>query len=334
MNNDLISIIIPIYNVEKYIKECIDSVVKQSYKNIEIILIDDGSKDNSGKICDYYSNKYKQIRVIHKHNEGVSIARNIGIELSAGKYITFIDADDFVEPNYIEILYKQCIGKNADLSICGANDIDNDKKIIKTSIKYAKTLNSKEAMKELLNEKYYTGVVWGKMYKRDLFKNIKFNKEIKIAEDLDVLYKIIDKCNLINIDTSKKLYYYRIRKNSATTVNYNDDWKNEIKICKNIMHFIKNKYPDILNFAIKRYVRINISCINNIMKNKLNKKEELIKLQKDIKRYKKNYLTNKNVSIKNKIKYLVAIQKYPILKVLYLGNKRGKNEKSRNNNNI
>lgn len=334
MNDDLISIIVPIYNVERYIKQCINSIVRQSYKNIEVILIDDGSKDNSGIICDYYSTKYKQVKVIHKENEGVSVARNIGIELSIGKYITFIDADDFVEPTYVESLYKQCVDKNADLSICGAIDIDDKNKIIKTSIEYSKLVDVQEAIKELLNEKYYSSVVWAKMYRRDLFKNIKFNKDIKIAEDLDVLYRVIDRCNLINIDTSKKLYYYRNRENSATTANYNNDWNNEIKICEDIISFIKNKYPDILYFAIKRYIRINVTCINKIMKNNLNKKEELIELQNNIKKYKKNYLKNNNISIKNKIKYLVVIQKYPILRIIYLSNKMKKSKNSNYENRL
>lgn len=320
-NNIKISIIVPVYNSEKYLEKCLKSIVNQTYENIEIILVNDGSTDNSKKICEHFEKNDRRIILINQDNKGVSAARNIGIELSTGKYITFIDSDDFVAQNYIEDLYKQCNDKNADLSICGTNDIDNNKKIIKTSIKYSNIVDAKEAMKELLNEKYYTGVVWAKMYKKDLFKDIKFNKKIKIAEDLDVLYRVIDKCNLINIDTSKKLYYYRIRENSATAVNYNKDWNNEIKICKDIISFIKNRYPDILDFAIKRYIRINVTCINNIMKNNLNKKEELIELQKNIKKYKKNYLINKNITIRNKLKYLVAIQKYPILNIIYLGKK-------------
>lgn len=321
MENDLISIIVPVYNVENYIKDCINSIVRQSYKNIEIILIDDGSTDNSGKICDYYGGKDKRIKVIHKKNEGVSVARNMGIEESKGKYITFVDSDDFIDESYVENLYAQCIYKNVDLSICGINDIFGEREIIKTSVEYSKILDSKEAMKELLNEKYYNSVIWAKMYKKNLFNNVKFNKNMKIAEDLDVLYRIIDKCNFINIDTSKKLYYYRIRENSASTVNYNDDWNKEIKICENILNFTKNKYPDILDFAIKRYVRINITCIINIIKNNLNKKEELLILQKNIKKYKKSYLKNSDVNFKNKFKYLVVIQNYLLLKIIYKGYK-------------
>ena len=105
-DNDLISIIIPIYNVEKYMEKCLNSVVNQTYNNIEIILIDDGSKDKSREICDNYAKKDNRIKVVHKENNGVSSARNTGIDMSKGKYITFIDSDDYIDTDYIETLYK------------------------------------------------------------------------------------------------------------------------------------------------------------------------------------------------------------------------------------
>ena len=112
MDKDLISIIVPIYNVEKYIKKCIDSIINQTYTNLEIILVDDGSPDNCGKICDKYKEKDDRIKVIHKKNGGLSDARNAGIDIATGEYITFIDSDDYVAENYIEVLYNLCKEQN------------------------------------------------------------------------------------------------------------------------------------------------------------------------------------------------------------------------------
>lgn len=311
---NLISIIIPVYNVEKYVRKCVESVIDQSYKNIEIIIIDDGTKDNSGKICDEYAEKDTRITVIHKINEGVSKARNVGIEKANGKYITFVDADDFIDKDYIKKLYDQCIASNADLSICGTKDIDSNENILKVSKKYRNIINSEEAMKELLNEKYYTCVVWAKMYKKELFKDIQFNEKTKIAEDLEVLYRIIGKSKTINVDTFENLYYYRIRENSATTEKYNKDWKNEIKISEEILHFVEKKYPNILNYAVKRYVRINVSCISMILKYDEDI-DEALELRKNIIKYGNNAYFKATWIIRIKIYF---IEKHiEILKKIY-----------------
>ena len=126
MDNELISIVIPIYNVEKYIEKCLDSVIKQTYKNIEIILVDDGSPDNCGKICDSYANNDKRIQVIHKENGGLSDARNVGIERANGKYITFVDSDDYIELDYIEYLYTLIKKYNTKISFCKVNVVFNE----------------------------------------------------------------------------------------------------------------------------------------------------------------------------------------------------------------
>ena len=119
MNEELISIIVPVYNVEAYIHQCIKSIIEQSYKNLEIILVDDGSKDKSGKICDDYARKDKRIKVIHKKNGGLSDSRNAGITVATGKYIAFVDSDDWIEKNMYEKMYNECEKFGADICICG-----------------------------------------------------------------------------------------------------------------------------------------------------------------------------------------------------------------------
>ena len=128
--NETISIIIPVYNVEKYLNKCLNSVIEQTYKNIEVILIDDGSTDNSGKICDEYAKNDIRIKIIHQQNGGVSTARNNGLEHATGKYITFVDSDDYIEKEMIETMAKKIMKKNADIVICGVTDRDEENNII------------------------------------------------------------------------------------------------------------------------------------------------------------------------------------------------------------
>ena len=125
--NNLISIIVPIYNVEKYLKKCIDSIINQTYKNLEIILVDDGSPDNCGKICDEYAKKDNRIKVIHKENGGVSSARNVGVENATGEYIGFVDSDDYIEKDMYEVLINNLKKENADISIISNYEVYKNK---------------------------------------------------------------------------------------------------------------------------------------------------------------------------------------------------------------
>lgn len=306
---DLVSIIIPVYQVEKYLEKCLESVINQTYKKIEVILIDDGSKDNSGKICDEYAQKDKRIIVIHKNNEGVSKARNVGIECAKGTYITFVDSDDFIHKDYIEKLYELCKHNNADLSICGTKNILENEKVVKKSRKYKKNLDKEDGMKELLNEKYYTCVIWAKMYKKELLKNIRFNEKTKIAEDLEVLYKVLDKCKKISINTFENLYYYRIRDDSATVNKYNSDWENEINICEEIIKFVEKKYPNVVNYAIKRYVRINVTCISKVLKYDKNIEQAICLRKNIVKLGKKAYF---------KADFILRLKIFLIIKNIYI----------------
>lgn len=216
---DLISVVIPVYNVEKYVEECIISVINQTYTNIEIILVDDGSKDSSGKICDLYSKKDSRIKVIHKENGGLSDARNAGIDEARGKYITFIDSDDYVDEKYIEVLYESLTSSNAQMSQCGIkkfyeNGTTEDIYYSSDCVK-----SSKEFLLDTYNAHWDNVVVWNKMYLLDSFKNIKFPKG-KIHEDEYTTYKIVYDLNRISI-TSQILYHYRQTLNSITGKKYN-----------------------------------------------------------------------------------------------------------------
>ncbi len=213
--NDLISIIVPIYNVEKYLAKCIDSIISQTYNNLEIILVDDGSTDTSPKICDDYQKKDNRIKVIHKKNGGVSSARNLGLINSTGEYIGFIDPDDYIEPNMYECLLNTLKSENTQISMCGYNEIKNNK-IDKTIIYSQKTISSEKLLKDIFDTTCM-GVVWNKLFKRSLFINKEtknyFYENLHYCEDLTMLLNILNPEDHIAM-VNKSLYNYIITDSS------------------------------------------------------------------------------------------------------------------------
>ena len=307
---NLISIVVPIYNAETYLNQCIKSIIEQSYKNIEIILINDGSTDDSGIICDEYAQKDIRIKVIHNKNQGVSISRNIGIQEARGEYISFVDADDFISKKYVEILYQLIIKDNAQISTVG-NDEYYEGKMIKTSKGIRKVLHSEEAIKMILKERDMTHVCWGKMYKKELFddEDIKFDSTMKIGEDLKIIIPIIEKCKKISIDTREKLYHYRKNEKSITQQKGKKDlWIQEIELSKQIVEWTYKKYPKVTNSAIQRYVRVNITFLVKMIKeSKKNLMEEIKQVKYNIKGYKIRYIFFTSSKIQDKIKLILII---------------------------
>lgn len=249
---DKISVIIPVYKVEKYIHESIQSVINQTYKNLEIILVDDGSPDLCGKICDEYADLDKRIIVIHKKNEGVSQARNTGIDISTGKYIAFLDSDDYINLRYFEVLYNNLVEKEADISVCSYIKFDDGKKIENTVDTFEECieLNREEAMLNLYGK--YRGeyvVPWGKLYKSKLFEKIRFPKD-KIHEDCFINYKLYFNSDKVVYDDSK-LYYYRQRDDSITGGIANKGRLDSIESIEEQIDFYKKE----------KMIRLQIECM-------------------------------------------------------------------------
>ncbi len=216
--NELISIVVPVYNVEKYLNKCIESIINQSYSNLEIILVDDGSKDSSGIMCDSYILKDKRIKVIHKENGGLSDARNVGIDKAKGEYIVFIDSDDWIDEKMIEILYNIIKKNNSDISICDYflaynEEIQTQKEDIEII-----NLSNIEALKKIYDKDLGVCMIvaWNKLYKRNLFKDDIRYPYGKIHEDEFTTYKLLYKAEKISY-TKQKMYYYRQRENSITS---------------------------------------------------------------------------------------------------------------------
>jgi len=208
----LISIIIPVYKVEKYLEKCIQSVINQTYENLQIILVDDGSPDNCGKICDEYAKKDHRIEVIHKSNGGLSDARNKGLEMAKGEYIGFVDSDDYIEADMYEVLYNLLKQYNADVSICNFYTVSQGKISIKNADNGINDYNRIEILKEILLDRNIQSYAWNKLYKKELFDEIKYPIGKKY-EDIGTTFYLLEKCNKIVV-TGKSEYYYINRQDS------------------------------------------------------------------------------------------------------------------------
>ena len=252
--NTLISIIIPVYNVEKYLRQCLDSVLSQTYKSIELILIDDGSTDSSGKICDEYANMYSQIKVVHQNNAGLSAARNAGIKLAKGDYIGFVDSDDKISPLMYEKLLCSITEEGSDMSICDYLMIINGRKTTNKCNKLSnECIEGKELFFRIVNYDVRYIVAWNKLYKKDLFLKLKFPVG-KIHEDEFLAHRIAWKCTKVSI-VSDSLYYYRVRNNSIT--------QKPLTI-QNIDGFyaLYDRYRFIINHSLKEYIPIIVQRIS------------------------------------------------------------------------
>ena len=209
----LISVIVPIYNVERYLEKCINSILNQTYQNLEVILVDDGSPDNCGEICDIYSDKDLRIKVIHKKNGGLSDARNTGIDAAEGEYLAFVDSDDTIMPEMMEKLYQRIDIDGSDMAVCGCKRVDQKGVILSEVYLPDNLLSGFDALKQSYdnNGVLYT-MACNKLIKRELFQNIRFPIG-KYNEDEFTLYRVIDQCRQISI-VSETLYIYYQRSDS------------------------------------------------------------------------------------------------------------------------
>lgn len=281
--NELISIIIPIYNVEKYLSECINSVIGQNYNNIEILLIDDGSTDNSGKICDEYKKIDNRIKVYHKLNGGLSDARNYGLDKANGKYVCFVDSDDFVLKDYISSMYSNLKRNEVDIASCGYSLFCNEKNIInKNRVGIEKKYNTIEAHKYLNIIGYFNTVVWNKLYNKKLFNDIRFPIGKK-SEDCFIMPYLIEKSNGVYYSSIPK-YMYRQRSESITkSKEINLD---AIEASKSCIEFYKNNnMNDTIKYAKRSLIFTYIFIYNSYLVRFKNKKE-MKKIKENVMQYK------------------------------------------------
>ena len=278
--NELISVIVPIFNSEKYLSKCISSILNQTYTNFELILIDDGSIDNSALICQKYQNKDTRIKYHYIHNSGSSNARNIGIEFSKGKYVAFIDSDDFIPDNYIMELYKEINVSKSDLAICG---IENIGKLNSIQMIEKCHLNFGNLNIKIWNKLNYLYLLYGpcnKLYKKEIIDEykVRFDKNIFYGEDLIFNFDYLYYVDNISCIDSTRYYYFHDNIDSLSKRFRIDRFENEILLYEKIKEFCiqkKIKSKDFDNYLCHRLLDTGYNCVFDIIRNNSIKKQYL-----------------------------------------------------------
>lgn len=329
---DLISVVVPIYNVEKYLKTCIDSILCQSYKKLEIILCNDGSTDSCPQICDEYAKIDSRIKVIHKKNGGLSDARNAGIEVAKGKYIIFIDSDDFINRDMIFYLYSSLIENRADMACCQRQEVDEMGHALQNNHIYKSFIidDNRKCMKEFLKNPQMDTVAWGKIYRTSMFKDVRYPVG-KYHEDVFTTYKIVAQCERIFVG-EKKYYCYRIRTASIMTSSFSKKHMDSIKGNEERAIFIKQRYPELQKLANAGIIYAVNHCVlrlaqcENVDDESMETDKIVKKFQEYYKKYEFDYLQGAS-GIKAKIFSIIATINLPVLmyivKKYYCGKKRG-----------
>ena len=316
-----ISVIIPVYNVEQYLEKCLDSILNQTYKNIEIILVNDGSIDKSGLICDEYSRKYNNIKVFHKENGGVSSARNLGITVAKGEYITFADPDDFLNKDMYKILYENAKNYNSDITICSVNEIrenviateDNTGKINKYS--------KKDAINGYFNDIYpfNHNYLWNKLFKRAMFDEIKLNEKITYQEDSEIMIKLLNLSENI-IYVGIPLYNYDLRLGSLSSGNISKSKITAERAFYSIYEYTKENICEYKDKALLKYISLVFNIVIEIIKSGDQYNDDYINIGYRIKEIYWQLIKTNSIPIKYKIHSTLIILS-PRLYKIYIKNK-------------
>lgn len=335
----LISIIIPIYKAEKYIEKCVRQVMDQTYQNLEIILVDDGSPDKCGLICDEIALTDARVRVIHKENGGAATARNAGLDVMKGQYVAFVDADDYMETNYIEVLYRTLSENNTQVSICGFKAVDErGKTVIIDSLHDKSVFQSEEAFKERKNiVEVFTGneiilqdlrghwehvAPWGKLYQADLFVGVRYPKW-PAYEDEHVFIHVFDKVEKA-ATCKEKLYYYVQHAGSLMNSAYSEKQRSTtMKMWKERIDYYDDNIPkhkELRNCVLQAFVAWNVWFLS-LYAHEMTK-EQKDELKKEIRKYfwcllKTPHLYSPKESIKLAVKCVITLVNTEILRKRY-----------------
>lgn len=310
MSNILVSIIVPVYNVEKYLAFCVESLVKQTYKNIEILLIDDGSTDKSGKIADEWAERDSRIKVFHKENGGLSDARNFGVRHASSDWIMFIDSDDYYELFAVEYLVRIKEKYNADLiatalkGVSKHNSFEN-REITERDISDALHMSKYQALEEMFYSKRFSSSACGKLINKELLLQNAYPKD-KLFEDMATTYKHIHNAKNIYI-APIKIYGYFKREGSIVNSKFNEKYLYILDIINDIHSFLNKEYNDnsIKKAANVRSVFLLLELGNTLLRSGMY--VDLRDIRERIWHYKYDFFVNSRVSLKNKIKSLLFL---------------------------
>ena len=307
MEKPLISVIVPAYNVEKFIGKCIDSILRQSFKDFEVLLIDDGAKDSTPEICDACAKKDSRLKVYHKENGGLSDARNYGIDRMQGKYVTFIDSDDYVDSGYFEYLYGLITQEeDIQIAICGKKSVREDENASPDPETFHEIITGERAVQKMLCGHGSGHSAWGKLYSANLWKTVRYPKG-KIYEDYATTYRVmalVDKAAWGNA----AMYFYVQHIESIMHQKCSRRSLSLVDIADEETEFIVKKWPALKQEALARKVTSELKCLQNILNAKNEEFDDYKqKIVEDVRRHKGELLASKKVALKTKIKIIALL---------------------------
>lgn len=324
-----ISIVVPAYNVEKYIAKCIDSLLVQTYENFEILLVDDGASDQTPEICDRLALKDSRIRVFHKKNGGLSDARNYGIERMTGKFLTFVDGDDYVSEDYLNTLHRM-INKRSDVQIAmiSGQELSENERPVKVSGVKERVLSSEQAVKKMLLRDEITHSSWGKLFRSELWSSIRFPVG-QNYEDYATTYHVFSLADKI-VFSNQPLYYYIQHSNSIMHQTCSEKTLSVLRISDIVTEFIIKQWPETSVEALELQTAVYLKNMQTILNCGFNCFEDYQKkITNTIKKNAKILLIAKQVPVKDKVKILAFLAgKRSFIKIynVYNGDKIIKNE--------
>lgn len=285
-----ISVIVPVYKVEPYLKKCVDSLINQTFKEIEIILIDDGSPDDCGLICDQFAENDLRIKVIHKENGGVSSARNCGLAAAQGKYVTFVDSDDYVSVQLCEKLYYTAEKTNADLVMSNLQHVDifgNPEATKRINLTMDTIMNHNQALQLITNLNYPVGVnTVTKLFRKEIVSKFRFSDGVPLGEDIEFVFSYLNSCKLIAL-CNEPLYYYVQRSDSATHKPFVAEREEKLRdLCSGI--FNEKLWNDSLELNNRlvafRICICELTIINKMLLSGVYNKKTIVEIQKYIRK--------------------------------------------------
>lgn len=289
--NEKISVIVPVYKVEPYLRRCVDSILAQSYTNLEIILVDDGSPDNCPAICDEYAEKDDRVRVIHKPNGGLSDARNAGLDIATGEWLSFIDSDDWIEPSMYETLMINANNHRAQISIGGVFDelmTENGIIVKKTTAGDSITTEFREKLDAIRHFLTHSWSAWDKIYRREVFDGIRYPVG-EINEDEAIALRLLNNCNRV-VYTNEPFYHYISRPESITTSSFSLKKLDWYRHCKANLEWIRENHPELEDLAAARYRGSLLWTLTEIALSDDSYSEERIALISELKKNKRQFI--------------------------------------------
>lgn len=301
----LISVVVPVYNVENYVGKCLNSILNQTYKNLEIIVVDDGSTDNSSNICRDYAKKDKRIKIIQQKNRGLANARNTGLNQLSGEYVTFIDSDDWIEDAFVQTLYVDLVNHNCDISMV-KHYIDYPEKTVIAASYRNYLMQPNVCLKKLLYGNDVDISAWGKLYRTSLFKHIRY-PDGKEFEDTVVTPLLIMQSQLVFLDSTPLYHYQRYDKNSITNGEYSPKKLDLVTQSFETANLVKKTYPELTKACDRFIIWAHLATLIRILRSKNRAEKDILNIISYIKAHRKTIIFDKGSSLSDKLSLLATM---------------------------